>query len=204
MTPPPLLETLWRGFPFKGLAGAALVADGDRGRRNKRLVNDAVTFGQFHQRRDLFPVGVGVEVETEPDVAEPDRHFLVDAKGAAEIEIAFGVRANRSSMTSQTTIGSGATVQARVEAELAARADTSPRRRRTISRSVQTPGSGLADASRATADAAAERALRTKLEIRNARLHARIVDLMAILHLSDVPRPGPGAPASPSSPPPRW
>lgn len=81
MTPPPLLETLWRGFPFKGLAGAALVADGDRGRRNKRLVNDAVTFGQFHQRRDLFPVGVGVEVETEPDVVEPDRHFTRRRQG---------------------------------------------------------------------------------------------------------------------------
>ena len=46
---------------------------------------------QAHERVEVLPGRVGLEVEAQPDRAEADRRLLVDAERAAEVEIAVGV-----------------------------------------------------------------------------------------------------------------
>ena len=59
----------------------------------KCLVNNAITLCQTKQRRQLLFASVGIQIELQPNLPEPDWHILGDGKSAAKIEIAFG--ANR-------------------------------------------------------------------------------------------------------------
>src|ERR1700687_4132259 len=69
-------------FPFEAYL--------DRGSIFQRLIDDAITFGEFQKLIELVLRRVGVDVEAQADLREADRRFLGDAKRAAKIEIAFG------------------------------------------------------------------------------------------------------------------
>ena len=58
----------------------------------QRLINDAVAFSQTKQCGDLFLAGVGVQIEIQSDLFEPDGDIFGHAERAAKIKIAF--RAN--------------------------------------------------------------------------------------------------------------
>src|SRR5438105_5619855 len=62
----------------------------DLGRTTQSLVNDAVSFGQAQQGRQLLFARIGVEIELQSYLLETDRHFLGHSQGAAEVEVAFG------------------------------------------------------------------------------------------------------------------
>jgi hypothetical protein len=54
-------------------------------RGGDRLQHDAVAFGQPLQRRQLLGVGVGVQLERQSNVGEPNRDALVDGESASEV-----------------------------------------------------------------------------------------------------------------------
>src|SRR3954454_7064981 len=60
------------------------------GRLHQGLQHHAVPLGAFKQPRQLVIVGVGVELEPQPDVGETDRCLPIDTEGAPEVEIALG------------------------------------------------------------------------------------------------------------------
>src|SRR3954469_8842357 len=61
------------------------------GRLRERLVDDAIALGQPQQCLQLLVGRVSVEVEAGANGREPDRRLLVDAEGAAEVQIALDV-----------------------------------------------------------------------------------------------------------------
>src|SRR5918997_3813710 len=60
---------------------------GEPGATGQRLEDDAVALGEPAQRGQLFPVGIGLELEQEPDGREPDRCLAVHPEGAAEVQV---------------------------------------------------------------------------------------------------------------------
>src|ERR1700722_14690194 len=69
-------------FPFQAYL--------DRGPIFQRLIDDAITLGEFEKLIELVLRHVGVDVQGEADFGAADRRILGDAERAAEIEIAFG------------------------------------------------------------------------------------------------------------------
>jgi hypothetical protein len=53
----------------------------------QRLVDHAVALGQLDQLGELIGRGVAVELEPQPDRAEPDRRVLGDPERAPKVEI---------------------------------------------------------------------------------------------------------------------
>src|SRR5438270_13587608 len=72
-------------------AGPARHAGGDLGRVAQGLQHDAIALGQLQQAVDAILRLVRIEREGEADRAEPDRRGAIDAKRAAEIEVALGL-----------------------------------------------------------------------------------------------------------------
>src|SRR5260370_37836865 len=69
----------------------ALSHDGDvdLGRMIESLINDAIPFCQTKQSSNLLFAGVSVQIELQPNLLTSDWHILVDAKSAANSEIAL-------------------------------------------------------------------------------------------------------------------
>src|SRR5204863_8573556 len=77
--------------PSRGMTGCALHPlhlDVHRRALGDGLIDHAIALGELEQLVELVLRRVGRDVEAEPDLAEPDRRFLVDAERAPEIEIA--------------------------------------------------------------------------------------------------------------------
>jgi len=48
----------------------------DLGRVTKRLVNDAITFGQTKQRSELFLARISIQIDMQSNLLEADRDIL--------------------------------------------------------------------------------------------------------------------------------
>src|SRR5262249_10536737 len=65
--------------------------DGDGRRLPQRLIDDAVTLGEAHQRIELLVGRIRVQVEPDADASKADRCLFRHAHGSAKIEVAFDV-----------------------------------------------------------------------------------------------------------------
>ena len=66
-----------------------MVRNLDPGRVGERLINNAIAFGQFKKRGELFFARIRVQIETQSDLLKADRNFFGDSERSAKIEIAF-------------------------------------------------------------------------------------------------------------------
>jgi hypothetical protein len=73
-----------RRRPAMALVGEV---EGERRGAGEGLVDDAVALGEPEQRRQLLVVGVGVELDLHPDLAEADRRLPVNTERAAKVEV---------------------------------------------------------------------------------------------------------------------
>ena len=65
----------------------------DIGSVTKRLVNDAIPFGQTKQCGELVFAGVSIQIEMQSNLLKTNRCVFGDPQGTTKIEIAFS--ANR-------------------------------------------------------------------------------------------------------------
>ena len=63
--------------------------DANRGRVTQRLVNNAIAFGQTNQRSELFFGSIGIQIEMQSNLLEPDWHVFGNAERATKIKIAL-------------------------------------------------------------------------------------------------------------------
>ena len=56
-----------------------MMQDANRGGVTERLVNNAIALGQTKQRSELFFGGIGVQVEVQSNLLEPDRRVFGNA-----------------------------------------------------------------------------------------------------------------------------
>src|ERR1700722_18646649 len=57
--------------------------------RGERLVDDAISLGESKQGGELFVIGVGLQLEANPNRPEADWYIPVDAEGPSKIEISL-------------------------------------------------------------------------------------------------------------------
>jgi len=62
----------------------------DLGRMTKRLVNDAIAFGQSNQCRDLLFAGISIQIKVQSNLLKTNGYIFGYAECAAKIEIALG------------------------------------------------------------------------------------------------------------------
>ena len=66
------------------------MGDVDLRRSRERLINNAIAFGKFKQRGQLFFARIGIEIEMQSDFLKADRRFFGNGECASKIEIALG------------------------------------------------------------------------------------------------------------------
>ena len=81
--------------PIIAATPSYLHADRGGGGVDQSLQHDAVPLGQLQQGRQLVRAGVGLQLEAEPDVPEPDRGRPVHPERAADVEVTGRVHPTR-------------------------------------------------------------------------------------------------------------